>query len=306
MAWEAIGSMRRPVIVVAVVAVMLAVVPVATVSAGAPIAVARRGDLFVLNLPNDLRRLTDSPRPERSPEWSPSRRRIAFVTGHHTLAWIDVGTGERHRVVRVSKRFEAIDAISWSPDGMRLAFSTHTLRGRGPRLCGQVWSVPATGGSPEKVLANQAWVTGLAWEPDGSRFLASSEWPNGIWVCGEDVPTGLLRFRIDGSHLSVLASRPRPGSLDLSESGRRIVFRGWLRTCHACGEIWRSAADGSHARVIAMPAPRMQGLYGPRYDPAGRRVAMIAVRRQHGSLWIMRADGSHRHLVLHHADGIDW
>jgi len=284
----------------------LAVVTTATASAVAPIAVAHRGDLFVLDLPHDLGRLTDSPRHERSPEWSPSRRRIAFVAGNHTLAWIDAGSGERHRVLRVSERFEAIDAISWSPDGTRLAFSTHTLRGRGPRLCGQVWSVPASSGAATKVLANQAWVTGLAWEPHDPRLLASSEWPNGIRVCGDDVPTGLLRFRTDGSHLSVVASDPRPSSLDLSESGRRIVYRGWLHTCHTCGEIWRSAADGTHAHVIAMPGPGMQGLYGPRFGPSGRRAAMVAIRHGHASLWIMRADGSHRHLVLHQADSVDW
>lgn len=298
--------MRRRTIVATVVAMALTVVPVATASVAAPIAVDRRGDLFVLDLPHGLRRLTDSARHERSPEWSPSHRRIAFVVGNHTLAWIDAVTGERHRVVWVPKRFESIDAISWSPDGRHLAFSTHTLRGRGPRLCGQVWSVGSDGGATGKVLANQALVTGLAWEPDGARLLSSTEWPNGVWVCGDDVPTGLLRFRADGSHVSVLATTPRPSSLDLSENGRRLVFRGWLRTCHACGEIWRSTDDGTHAHVIAMPGPGMQGLYGPRFDPAGRRVAVVAIRRGHASLWIMRADGSHRRLVLHRADSVDW
>lgn len=54
------------------------------------------------------------------------------MAGNHTLAWIDAVTGQRHRVLRVPKRFESIDAISWSPDGTRLAFSTHTLRGGVP------------------------------------------------------------------------------------------------------------------------------------------------------------------------------
>lgn len=58
--------------------------------------------------------------------------------------------------------------------------------------------------------------------------------------------------------------------------------------------------------MIAMPGPGMQGLYGPRFDPAGRRIAVVAIRRGHASLWIMRADGSHRRLVLHRADSVDW
>ena len=108
---------------------------------------------------------------------------------------------------------------------------------------------------PAKILGAQAWVTGLAWGPGGSWLLASAEWPNGIRACGPAARTGILRFGSDGSHRAVVADTTA-SSLDLSADGRRLVYRGWLRTCHACGEIWRSGADGSRAHVIAMPRGR--------------------------------------------------
>ena len=58
--------------------------------------------------------------------------------------------------------------------------------------------------------------------------------------------------------------------------------------------------------MIAMPRGDAFGLYEPRFDPTAARVAFLTGRHGHLSLWIMRADGSHRHLVLQHADGLDW
>ncbi len=286
-----------------VLALVGAVAPAA--HAGAPIAVERGGDLFTYSPRGGLTRLTSSVRRERTPALAPDHRRIAFVGGDRTLIWLDTVTGIRHRVAHVPRRFEGIDAVSWSPDGGRVAFSTTTLTGA-HRLCGQVWTAPAFGRAPPtKLLGAQAMVTGLAWGPDGTWLLASAEWVNGIRVCGPAARTGILRFGSDGTGLTVIAD-VTASALDLSEAGTHLVYRGWVRTCHACGEIWRSAADGRHRHVIALPRGEAFGLYDPRFDPAGARVAFLTNRHWHTSLWIMRADGSHRHLVLHHADGLDW
>jgi dipeptidyl aminopeptidase/acylaminoacyl peptidase len=294
---------RSALVVTLVVVLLGAVAPAA--SAGAPIAVERGGDLFTYRPRDGLTRLTSSPRVERTPAWAPDHRRLAFVAGNRNLIWLDTVTGIRHRAARVPPRFEGIGAVSWSPDGRRIAFSTTTLTGE-HRLCGQVWSVPAFGReAPAKLLGAQALVTGLAWGPDGTWLLLSAEWPNGIRACGPAARTGILRFDSDGTHLSVVANTTA-SSVDLSATGTRIVYRGWLRTCHACGEIWRSGADGTHAHVVAMPLGDAFGLYEPRFDPAGARVAFLTGRHGHASLWIMRSDGSHRHLVLQHADNLDW
>lgn len=297
--------MRRGSLVVVVLVIALVGALPSTAAASAPIAVERGNDLFVLDLPGDLRRLTDTQRREHRPAWSPDHHRIAFMLGRRSIAWLDVVSGERHRVIDVAKRFERIDALTWSTDGTQLAYATHTLRGRGPRLCGQAWLVAADGGASTRILANQAMVTGLRFGPDDRWLIASAEWPNGIWVCDDEAPTGVLRFHVDGSHLAQVAETTA-NDIDLSASGRRVTYRGWLRTCHACGEIWCSAVDGTHAHVIAMPTAKAWGLYEPRFNPSGHRVAMLMSRRGHLSLWIMRADGSRRHLVLHHSGGFDW
>jgi Tol biopolymer transport system component len=290
---------------IAIIATMSLIMIAPPAWAGAPIGVERDGDLFALRPRAGLTRLTDSIRDEHTPAWSPDHRRIAFVGGNRTLVWLDTITRIRHRIAHVPPRFEGIGAISWSPDGTRLAFSTTTMSAE-HRLCGQVWTAPAFGGgSPTQLLGAQAMVTGLAWGPDGSWLLASAEWPNGIRACGPAARTGILRFDPDGAHLTVVADTTA-STIDLSETGTRIVYRGWLRTCHACGEIWRSGAEGDHAHVIAMPRGDAYGLYEPRFDPAGVRVVFLTGRRGHLSLWVMRADGSHRRLLLHHAEGLDW
>jgi Tol biopolymer transport system component len=55
-----------------------------------------------------------------------------------------------------------------------------------------------------------------------------------------------------------------------------------------------------------MPRDDAFGLYEPRFDPDGGRVAFLTSRHGHLSVWIMRADGSRRQLVLQHAEALDW
>jgi Tol biopolymer transport system component len=296
---------RGSVSVVAALALLWPAIVSSPASAAAPIAVERGGDLFMLTLPRRVARLTETARRERMPVWSPDHRRLAFAAGPRALAWLEVETGRPHLVLRIGKDHERIDAIAWSPAGSRIVFSTHTLRGRGPRLCGQVWTVDLSDGSIRRLLAGQAWITGLGWSPDGRRILASAEWPNGIWVCSAAALTGVIRFPAAGGRMRLVADTTA-SHLDLSADGRRVVYRGWLRTCHACGEIWRSGADGTHRQVIAMPTGSTFGLYQPRFSPEGRRIAVLAVGRGGRTVWVMRPDGSGRRRVLRHATGIDW
>jgi len=271
----------------------------------APVAFARNGDLFTLRLGGGIRRVTDTAALERMPAWAPDHRRLAFVAWERRLLWLDTHAGVRHDIVRVPARFEGIDAVAWSPDGRRLAFSTtRDAGGRFFRLCGQVWLVRPDGGGLVRILGGQEPVTGLGWSPDGRRLFASSEFPNGTEECQKGVRQGVLRFRADGSHLSVVRDTAA-SQLDVASNGRHIVYRGWLRTCHACGEIWKIRVGGHHAHVIAMPPHRTYGLYQPRFSPSGRRVVVLAGGARRG-VWIVRSDGSHLHRVLGGVDWVDW
>jgi Tol biopolymer transport system component len=298
--------MRRGIVSVMIVVGSLAWAAPA-VAGPQPIALARGGDLYAFRLDRGMWRLTDSPARESVPAWSPDHRSLAFVAWSRRLVTLDLRTRVRRRIVRMDERYDRIEAVTWSPDGARIAFATvnEFRRGGGRSLCGQVWTIRVDGTDLTKILGGQELVTGLSWGPDGTWIAASAEWPNGVDACREGVQTGILRFASHGGDIRWV-SGALASQLDLSSDGRRLVYRGWSRTCHACGEVWRSASDGAGAHVIAMPPNGVAGLLQPRFSPNGRKVVLLASAGAARYVWIMRADGSHPHRLGPRADGLDW
>jgi Tol biopolymer transport system component len=301
------GVPRRAVaLVLATLALVTFPVPSASAGRVAPIAFSRDGDLFTVRPGGGVRRVSASPAREHTPAWSADHHRLAFIAWDRRLVTLDLRTGARRRLMRIGSRYDAIEAVAWAPDGSRIALATSRefRRAGSRRLCGQIWTVAARGGRPTKVLGGQQWVTGLGWTSGGDRLVASTEWPNGVDACRDGVRTGIVSMAPDGSDrtwISKLASQ-----IDVSNDGGWLVYRGWRRTCHACGEIWWRPAGGGHARLIAMPPDGVAGLRQPRFSPDDRRMALLAATGARASIWIMRADGSRLHRLVGGADSIDW
>jgi Tol biopolymer transport system component len=271
-----------------------------------PIVFERNGDLYAIRLGHGPVRLTNTRAREHQPVWSPDRHRVAFGVGRRAVGVLDVGTGRRRVIARLPDRFDEIQALSWSPAGNSIDIgATNTFRRHGKfRLNGTVWTV-RTDGELRKIVSGQGMVTGLAFTPDGTRVFASTEWPNGVILWRRQAPLGVISFAPDGSGLHPVV-KTLASDLDLSQAGRSVAYRGWSRTCHACGEIWRMSTDGSGAHVIALPPKGYYGLHEPRFSPNGRRIALLAAKGRSASLWVMRPDGSRLHRVLDHASSLDW
>lgn len=75
-----------------------------------------------LTTDTDVRRLTDRPKQDIRPRWSPDGRRIAFTSnrdGNYEIYWIAPdGSG----LSRVINHPEQDDYAAWSPNGRRLVF----------------------------------------------------------------------------------------------------------------------------------------------------------------------------------------
>jgi Tol biopolymer transport system component len=270
----------------------------------APIALEREGDIFTYaigSVPHPLMRTVAR---EHAPVWAPGHRRLAFVVWDRRVSVLDLRDGTRRRVARLPERIDRIEALAWSPDGARIALAaTNEFIHEGTwHLNGSVWTVSATGEGLARILTGQGLVSGLGWTADG--LLASTDWPNGVELWRPNAPLGVIGFESDGRQLRVV-SQTLASHLDASDDGRRVVYRGWLKTCHACGEIWRMASDGSGAHIIAMPPDGVFGFFHPRFSPAGTRIA-VASSGDRSALWIMRPDGSRLHRVLWHVDSLDW
>lgn len=286
---------------------LMALAPTAAGARPAKIAFVRNGDLYSLRLGHRPVKLTTTEAHEHQPAWAPGHARLAFAVGRRSVGVLDLATGRRRVIARLPDRIDAIQALAWSPVGDLIAMgATDEFRRHGSfRLNGTVWIVHADGTALRPIVSGQGLVTGLAWMPHGGRILASTEWPNGVILWRRHAPLGIISFAPDGSRLH-LVKETLASNVDLSPDGRRAVYRGWSRTCHACGEIWRMSTDGSGAHVIALPPKGFYGLYQPRYSPTGEQVALIVAGGKGPSLWVMRPDGSHLHRVLDDVQGLDW
>lgn len=137
---------------------------------------------------------------------------------------------------------------TWSPDGLWLAFST-TRDGDA-----EIYRVRPDGTGPERLTADSAQDTGPAYAPDGRRLAFVTDRGGAgprVWIMdaagGNARPLG---FDIgEAQHAPAWSPDGRALAFTIGEGRRRM--------------IWRSAADGSDARVL-WPGD------GPSWAPDGR------------------------------------
>jgi Tol biopolymer transport system component len=291
------------IVIVGVVVVTIAGPSVA--SASSRIAFSRGGDVFTARPDGSgLRLLADRASYEHLPTWSPDHRRLAFLTWDRRVVIVDADGTDRRPLYRLPRRYEGITGLAWSPDGTRIAFASSREKDPvdpvGPKDCGQIWWMWASGGPVHNVIRGEPHVTGIAWSPDGAWLAIGFEHQNMTRACGDDRPMGIARVRLDGSGLRGLG--PDMATLpDWFPDGRWIVYRDWRRTCHICGELWIIRPDGTDDHVLTpVPAAR-GGLTQPRYAPSGHRLIALG-----DGIWLIDADGSRLRRIVSHAESIDW
>jgi len=143
-----------------------------------------------------------------------------------------------------------------SPDGSQIAFAA----------VGDIYVVPATGGTPVNLTNDSALDTDPAWSPDGKSLVYSSDKDSPqlqLWI--RDMTTGQAR--------KVTNLDTQPQAAVFSPDGKRLAF------IHIDG-MWRVAplsvmdiATGTVTQIHnTLPQPG-----GPQWSPDGTRVAIGAV-----------------------------
>lgn len=132
-----------------ILAALLAALPASAAVPGRAVVSARDGDLFV-----GANRITSTAAVDGEPDWSPDRRRIAFVRqepGARSSSLYVVrrdGGGLR----RLTSADEVVAMPAWSGDGRRIAYAAGPLAGGSF----DVWTVSRDGGAPRRVATGPA------------------------------------------------------------------------------------------------------------------------------------------------------
>ncbi len=224
-----------------------------------------------------------------NPAWSPDGRSLAVATEGITEPssrkadseiWrIEVETGRRTLLVR-----EDSVQPSWSPSGERIAY-WGLPKDSARRV---LWTLPAGGGTPRKVLDDGYLNWNPVWSPDGTHLYFGSDRSGSL---------NLWRLPIDQSSGEVLGE-PQPvttpamasGFWSLSSDGGRILYAA----NESKANLERFSFDPASLRVVGRETAVTRGSHSIRscdVSPDGRWVAFHAYQPWE-DLFVIRPDGS--------------
>ncbi len=205
------------------------------------------------------------------PQWSPDGRQLAVVRYQIVrmgFAEMVSQVGRELYIVGadgaepLSLAANVVSAPSWSPDGRRLAYARANIDGVGLYTIGSdgkderwIKEVPRWRGPGDDSPHTEAWIDSVAWSPDGSRILVSSDHEAPAFVVTlENGHT--TEFRIGG--IRAAAWSPDGSRIGLTIGQQRRSGPLMVATL---------AADGTDLRVLA-----------EREDPSFTDSALVARR----------------------------
>ena len=218
---------------------------------------------------------------EMWPTWSPDGRSLAFAGGApdaspglYVASVDDANTGETADGLAVEPRLivDGVEgAISWSPEGDRLAFVRQSP--------GDVWVVRTDGSQPTRLVGGR-WFH-VAWSPSGDALALAGapgagseiEEPHGIYIVRQD-GTGLRR-------LTASSETAEDAGYDFfpswSPDGRTIAFvrNSELDDITLESDLYMVGTEGSRLRRLT-DLPGIDTV--PVWSPDGKRILFSSGR----------------------------
>jgi dipeptidyl aminopeptidase/acylaminoacyl peptidase len=276
------------------------------------------------------RALTSSRPGVRSPQWSPSGDRIAYVAPDESaddpedqIYVLPMHGGEPHRLTNVPN---GVDVFSWKPDGSAIAFTTADVNphkdaidaghdyfevGDDPYLTTEepmpehLWLVPAQGGSPERITSG-AWSIAepdisvpLSWSPDG-REVALTRVPTPH--TGDGDQSTIILVNVDTKRVRQLTSHTHFEDYSaFSPDGTKVAYWYALHDNDMNeNNVWVAPAQGGDGDNIMTHLDR--DVNGAFWMPDGKAMLIGAPDGTRTSLWLQPLDGPPRRLDLGDVD----
>jgi Tol biopolymer transport system component len=232
------------------------------------------------------------------PAWSPNGRQIAFADLDGSWGIYVVNSdGSGRRRLWTGSRVQT-HAISWAPDGSRVAFDA-TI-GDDPST---VYTVPAAGGNPSRVTTGWS----PAWGPNNQILVTDAS----IGEFGQDIR--LYAVNADGGNRRSFVDCPQ---LDFGEpcgdenpswsrDGRRVAFD--MNIDGRASAVAYMNADGSGRRELTSYSPPN---LSPTWSPEGNALVyeQQSITRQATKdvLGIMNIDGTGGRVLVQNARQPSW
>jgi len=209
--------------------------------------------------------------------WSPDGRSLAIAVRHggmgpQHIELVAIATGARRVLSDPPTGIVGDDSPAFSPDGGTVAF-LRSISG----AIGDIFVMPAAGGSVRRVTTDNADVIGLDWEPDGRHLVFSSDRAGGI---------SLFRVDADGGEPVLIAGGgTRVKHPSVASRAGAIAYEDWHYDINIADV---RVADGS-TRPISPTTDQWN--FHPQISPDGTRIAFQSTRSGPYEIWIADRDG---------------
>ena len=159
-------------------------------------------DIYVMKPDGtEVARLTDAPRSDMNPSWSPDGTKIAYESGYRPHFDIYVMDADGANSVRLTHDIAHDRYPSWSPDGARIAFQSDRDGNH------EIYIINSDGTGLSRLTDNPADDGAPSWSPDGSVIAFHSD-RSGI---GESESYEIYMMSLDGAIVTRLTKKRRLG-----------------------------------------------------------------------------------------------
>jgi eukaryotic-like serine/threonine-protein kinase len=248
--------------------------------------------IFLLSVETGDKRRVTSPPPEYlgdfGPRLSPDGKTLAFVRYSSSLTSeiyvLPVTPDGRQlgepRLLTHDER--SILGLDWTADGRRIVYSSGQLGSM------NLLTIPASGGSPERLAVTGENATALSISRTGNRLIYERDLVDlNIW-------------RIPGPRSSdkkiapsrLIASTQQDGEPQFSPDGTRIVF---YSDRSGSSEIWVCDREGRNP--VQLTSSNGPNVGSPRWSPDGRWIAFDNTKAGNSDIYVISADGGQPRLL---------
>ena len=214
-------------------------------------------EIYVMDIDGkNQRRLTNHPKSDWSPSWSPDGKRIVFMSerdGHvHVHGWpvceiyvMDADGGNQQNLTNDPNDDRQ---PSWSPDGKRIVFTSWRDGLAIDRVpTSEIYVMDADGGNPQNLTNHRHHDRDPSWSPDGKQ-IAFSATRDGHFENDFGITEEIYVMDADGKNQQRLTeNREYDWSPSWSPDGQRITF---MSERDGNSEIYVIDADGGNPQNL--------------------------------------------------------